>query len=157
MKFFYEQCLGKDYGNMSKVFGYVQQTLLILTIFSLVFTHFIWSILIFVLYLILLVLSRLIFLEYEYELIDNELIISKIINKKSRKLIARIDVINIIEVNTSDDFSKNGIKIINASIRGCGLVEKILFVRENLKLVGYRVAMDNKLCEICKKINSLVF
>lgn len=157
MELFYEQCLSRDYGKMPKFFGYAQQILLIITVLSLAFTHFVWSILIFTLYLTVIVLSRSMFLEYEYELVYNELIISKIINKKSRKVIGKIDVINIIEVNDSNNFSDGGIEIVNASIKGCGLVEKILFVRENSKLIGYRVAMDKKLYEMCKKINPLVF
>lgn len=161
MDVFYEQFLSKNYGKQAKIFESIQQFLLILTVFNLVRMSFMWTILMLILYFLVFIIVNIKFLEYEYELTCDELVLSKIINKKSRKTIGKINVRDIVDVKSLDsNLNGDNIKIINASLDGIDkseLNEKILLVRQNSNLIGYKVAMDKKLYGMCKMINPIIF
>lgn len=161
MDVFYEQFLSKNYGKQAKIFGSLQQFFLILTVFNLVRMSFMWTILMLGLYFVIFIIINIKFLEYEYELTCDELVISKIINKKSRKTIGKINIRDIVDVKSSNsNLNGDNIKIINASLNGIDkseLNEKILLVRQNSNLIGYKVAMDKKLYSMCKMINPIIF
>lgn len=161
MDVFYEQFLSKDYGKQPKIFEFMKQIFLVLTVFNLVRMSLTWTILMLVLYFIVFMIINIKFLEYEYELTCDELIISKIINKKSRKIIGKINIRDVVNIKSlNDSLGENNIKIINASLSGLNcseLNEKILFVRQSSTLIGYKVAMDKKLYGMCKMINPIIF
>ena len=160
MGVFYEQFLTKDYGYKQKSFVSIQQALLVLAILNGIFMGIIWALLTIGVYFLMFFIGRNKFLEFEYELTDSDLVISKIMNKKSRKIIGNIDIKNIVEVVSLNNFNRNDVKIINASLKGINkneLNEKILIVRKDLNLIGYKIAMDKKLYEICTKINPIIF
>ena len=160
MEVFYEQFLTKDYGYKQKSFESIQQALLILAILNGIFMGIIWALLTVGVYFLMFLIGRSKFLEFEYELTCSELVISKIMNKKTRKVVGKIDVNKIVEVVSSNNFNRSDVKIVNASLNGIKkdeLNEKILLVREDSNLIGYRIAMDNNLHEICRRINPIVF
>lgn len=160
MEVFYEQFLTKDYGYKQKSFESIQQALLVLAILNGIFMGIIWALLTVGVYFLMFLIGRSKFLEFEYELTCSELVISKIMNKKTRKVVGKIDVKKIIEVVSSNNFNRSDVKIVNASLNGIKkdeLNEKILLVREDSNLIGYKIAMDNKLHEICRRINPIVF
>lgn len=160
MEVFYEQFLTKDYGYKQKSFESIQQALLVLAILNGIFMGIIWALLTVGVYFLMFFIGRSKFLEFEYELTCSELVISKIMNKKTRKVVGKIDVNKIVEVVSSNNFNRSDVKIVNASLNGIKkdeLNEKILLVREDSNLIGYKIAMDNKLHEICRRINPIVF
>lgn len=160
MEVFYEQFLTKDYGYKQKSFESIQQALLILAILNGIFMGIIWALLTVGVYFLMFLIGRSKFLEFEYELTCSELVISKIMNKKTRKVVGKIDVNKIVEVVSSNNFNRSDVKIVNASLNGIKkdeLNEKILLVREDSNLIGYKIAMDNNLHEICRRINPIVF
>ena len=160
MGVFYEQFLTKDYGYKQKSFESIQQALLILAILNGIFMGIIWALLTVGVYFLMFLIGRSKFLEFEYELTCSELVISKIMNKKTRKVVGKIDVNKIVEVVSSNNFNRSDVKIVNASLNGIKkdeLNEKILLVREDSNLIGYKIAMDNNLHEICRRINPIVF
>lgn len=160
MEVFYEQFLTKDYGYKQKSFESIQQALLVLAILNGIFMVIIWALLTVGVYFLMFLIGRSKFLEFEYELTCSELVISKIMNKKTRKVVGKIDVNKIVEVVSSNNFNRSDVKIVNASLNGIKkdeLNEKILLVREDSNLIGYKIAMDNKLHEICRRINPIVF
>lgn len=160
MEVFYEQFLTKDYGYKQKSFESIQQALLVLAILNGIFMGIIWALLTVGVYFLMFLIGRSKFLEFEYELTCSELVISKIMNKKTRKVVGKIDVNKIVEVVSSNNFNRSDVKIVNASLNGIKkdeLNEKILLVREDSNLIGYKIAMDNKLHEICRRINPIVF
>lgn len=160
MGVFYEQFLTKDYGYKQKSFESIQQALLVLAILNGIFMGIIWALLTVGVYFLMFLIGRSKFLEFEYELTCSELVISKIMNKKTRKVVGKIDVNKIVEVVSSNNFNRSDVKIVNASLNGIKkdeLNEKILLVREDSNLIGYKIAMDNKLHEICRRINPIVF
>ena len=120
----------------------------------------IWALLTVGVYFLMFLIGRSKFLEFEYELTCSELVISKIMNKKTRKVVEKINVNKIVEVVSSNNFNRSDVKIVNASLNGIKkdeLNEKILLVREDSNLIGYKIAMDNNLHEICRRINPIVF
>lgn len=160
MEVFYEQFLTKNYGYKQKSFESIQQALLVLAILNGIFMGIIWALLTVGVYFLMFLIGRSKFLEFEYELTCSELVISKIMNKKTRKVVGKIDVNKIVEVVSSNNFNRSDVKIVNASLNGIKkdeLNEKILLVREDSNLIGYKIAMDNKLHEICRRINPIVF
>ncbi|MDE6182643.1 MAG: hypothetical protein K2F59_05525, partial [Eubacteriales bacterium] len=95
---------------------------------------------------------------YEYEYYEGELTISKIINRKSRKIIGRFDIDKISKVSKPDNADKS-IKIINACLKKISNnnnKELIIFVGGN-EPVGYYLSIDEKLFEILKRKKPSIF
>ncbi|WP_438521184.1 DUF6106 family protein [Clostridium sp.] len=154
---FYEQFLTTDYGNKEKNFKLISSTLIVLALMSAVVIGFMGSIVCLVGYVIVEIIARAVLLEYEYELTENELVISKIMNKKKRKVITTIDIENIVDVNKVQDGNSRNAKLIKACVDNSGLNEQIIFVTRNSEVVGFKVAMDKKLLLMCKRVNPLNF
>ncbi|MGL4742522.1 MAG: hypothetical protein ACRC41_17310 [Sarcina sp.] len=92
------------------------------------------------------------YVEYEYELICDELTISKIMNKRKRKKIANIELKNVMDVSSNANH-----KIKDVFIDEKGLTKKVIYVKEGNKITGYRVALDKKLLAKCTRINPRLF
>lgn len=161
MDIFYEQFLTKDYDFKRKKVESAKQALLVLTLLNLIFLGKIIAMLTFFVYVIVSIVARNKFIEFEYELTENELVVSKIFNKKRRKIVANINIKEVIEVKTSDLHTNEKVKIINLTLSGTTtqkLTEKILIVRKyNSDLIGYKLAMDKNLQKMCEKINPTIF
>lgn len=157
MDCFYEQFLGKDYGVKAKRFELLRETLIMAAILGSVFIGVAFGLIVFFLYLILGVVGKNIFLEYEYELTEDELVISKILNKKARKKITTININEVVDVTKEDMAIKQGAKIINASFKDDKGNKQIIYINKDGKLIGFRVSMDSKLIYNCKRINRLSF
>lgn len=154
---FYEQFLTKDYGDIQKKFETTRNTLVVLAIIASVIVGLFGVIAFIGGYIILGFIARIIFLEYEYELTENELVITKIMNKKKRKIITTLDIKNIVNVENAKNINENKVKFIKACVDESGLGEQIIFVQKNAQLIGFKVAMDKKLISMCKRINPLNF
>lgn len=160
MDIFYEQFLTKDYGEKQRKYESIGQALILLTILNIIFVGISLAAITIAGYILVFILARKRFLEFEYELTDTELVISKIMNKKSRKLIGKINIENVVEVTSAKSFNKKDVKIINASLDGIekdGLKESILLIRVDSNLIGYKIAMDKKLQGMCRRINPIIF
>lgn len=154
---FYEQFLTKDYGKLQKKFETTRNTLVVLAMIAAVIVGLFGVIAFIAGYIILGLIARAMFLEYEYELTENELVITKIMNKKKRKIITTLDIKNIVNVKGVEEGNQNGAKLVKACVDESGLREQIIFVQKNSQLIGFKVAMDKKLISMCKRINPLNF
>lgn len=154
---FYEQFLTTDYGKKQKNFEVLSSTLIVLALMSTVLIGIIGAVVFIIGYFIVELIAKSIFLEYEYELTENELVISKIMNKKKRKIITTINIENIVDVNKIQDGNSRNAKLIKACVNNSGLNEQIIFVTKNSEVIGFKVAMDKKLLSMCKRINPLNF
>lgn len=161
MDIFYEQFLTKDYDFKRKKVESAKYALLILTLLNMIFLGKIVAILTFLVYIVVSIIARNKFIEFEYELTGNELVVSKIFNKKNRKIVANININDVIKVKSSDSHISDEIKIINLTLNGMKtekLIENILIVRvNNSNSIGYKLAMDKNLKNMCEKINPMVF
>ncbi len=156
MDIFYEQFLTKDYSKDQKLFNSIKQALLILILFNVVLNIKFLVILLLFIYLLIFIISRKKFLEYEYELTVDELVISKIIEKKTRKKIGQFKLGNIIDVKLIENFNRKDIKIVNATLNNLdknNLKEVVILIKKDSNLIGYKMAIDEKIQNILKNIN----
>ena len=156
MDIFYEQFVTKDYEAEQKKFNSCKKALGILIIFNIIFNLMILTIFFVAFYVVLLIVERKKFLEFEYELTGKELVISKIINKKRRKIIGKVNLDDVLEIVCFEKFCRKDVKIINASL-GKIKNEKILITKNDSGLIGYRMSIDSKLQRIFKSINPTIF
>lgn len=151
---FYEQFLTKDYGQKVQNMTVIRSTMVVLAILSPFTIGIIGSLIFGALYLILGIVENKMFLEYEYELTESELVLSKIMSKRKRKVLGKIDINKVLDVVNEEECKRRGAKIINVSLEE---KSKILLVSTDKDLVGYKMTMDKKMIEICKNINSTGF
>ncbi|MGL4874828.1 MAG: hypothetical protein ACRC30_09290 [Clostridium sp.] len=152
---FYEQFLTKDYGSKVQNMGMARSTMVVLAFLSPFTIGIIGSLIFGCLYLILGIIENKMFLEYEYELTEGELVVSKIMSKRKRKVVGTIEVTKVIDIVTADECKRRGTKVINAALEKNN--EKVVLVSSGKTMVGYKMAMDRKLTNICKNINSIGF
>lgn len=158
MEVFYEQFITKDYGEIQKKFQSVRHTLVILAIISVIFVGSFGVITFLLGYIMLGLVARNMFLEYEYEITENELVITKIMNKKKRKVITTLNLEELVCVNSIQEANKKNIKIINACIENDEkLKERVLIINKNSSLLGFKIAMDKKLLTMCRRVNPTCF
>lgn len=158
MDIFYEQFITKDYGDIQKKFQSVRNTLVILAMISAIFVGTFGVVTFLMGYVILGLIARNLFLEYEYEITENELVITKIMNKKKRKVITTLNIEKLVNAYSLEEANNKNIRVVNACIEDDKrLKEKILVINRDSKLVGFRVAMDKKLLSICRKLNPVCF
>lgn len=161
---FYEQFITKDYGAAPKIMSALFYISLFLVAFSIslfVFLGFISvyiTIFFSILSICIFIISNSIFIEYEYEYFEGEITISKIINKKSRKIIATFDIGQISKayiLNQKD----NSLKYIQACIKNIpNNKEIIVSVSENNNQpISYYLSIDEKFLEILKKQKPNIF
>lgn len=158
MDIFYEQFITKDYGDIQNKFQSVRNTLVVLAMISAIFVGTFGVVTFLMGYVILGLIARNIFLEYEYEITENELVITKIMNKKKRKVITTLDIEKLVNAYSLEEANNKNIRVVNACIEDDKkLNEKILVINRDSKLVGFRVAMDKKLLSICRRLNPMCF
>lgn len=159
MDIFYEQFITKDYSKEIKKFESIKLALVILIIFNSILRISSLAILFILAYIFVLLLTRKKIIEFEYELIGNELIISKIINKRSRKKIVEINLENVVEIVSLEKFNRKEIKVINSTLDVLNkeVEENVIIIRNNSNLIGYKVSLDKKIQNILKNININMF
>ena len=149
----YEQFLTEDYGPRQEYLNGTASGLLFLTaVGAFGFKNVLFTVATFSAYIGLILYMRNKFVEYEYELICDELTVSKIYNKRKRKKIVNIELKNMIEVN---DVSKH--KINDLYIDKKDLEKKVVFVKEKSGIKGYRIALNKKLLNKCVRTNPRMF
>ncbi|MGL5415822.1 MAG: hypothetical protein ACRDDY_00620 [Clostridium sp.] len=152
---FYEQFLTKDYGPKVQNMSVARSTMIVLAILSPFTIGIIGSLIFGSLYLALGIVENKMFLEYEYELTEGELVVSKIMSKRRRKVVGTIEVSKVIDIVTTEECKRRGTKVINAALEKNS--EKVILVSSGKQMVGYKMTMDRKLISICKNINSIGF
>ena len=149
----YEQFLTRDYGNGQEYMNGTANGLLFLSavgIFGL--RSMFLGVGCAVAYAGMAIYMRKKFVEYEYELICDELTVSKIFNKRRRKKIVNIELKNMIEVDKNANH-----KVKDLYIDEKGLEKKVIYVREKNEIKAYRIALDKKLLAKCKRVNPRMF
>lgn len=153
---FYEQFQTKDYTGMEKVFNILSKASLVIAILFAVVLNIVGMITFALLYLIVFILSRKMIVEYEYELTGDELSIYKIIKKSKRKEIGSFNIREISSVKTLDKLSGNT-KIIKAYLEESGIKSMVYMAKTSHGVVGFQLAMDEKLLDLIKRVNPLAF
>lgn len=155
MDYFYEQFQTKNYKELENKFKNLEKIIIVLGFISICFLQvflFIISILIFI---GMKVYKSKSIIEYEYELTSYDLSINKIINKSKRKEIITFNIKNIISIK---DFSNNfNEKFINASLKDIKVKDKILKVKSENEIINIKLALDEKLIDIIKRVNPIAF
>lgn len=158
MDVFYEQFLDKDYGKLEYYLNYSRKFMLIFSILSSVVFNIFVALGGLLIYLILCLVARKMLIEYEYELTENSLVISKIMDKKKRKVVGEFNVDELIKVSRNKE-SYHYDKLIDTTLNdefNC-LNNYYLYTKKNDKIIAYKVAFDRKLDNLCKKINPVMF
>lgn len=149
----YEQFLTRDYGNRQEYLNATANGLLFMTAVGTFGLRSIpMAVISGVSYAGLVLYMRSKYVEYEYELICDELTVSKIFNKRRRKKIVNIELKNMIEVDKNANH-----KIKDLYIDEKGLEKKVIYVKENNQIKGYRIALDKKLLAKCRRVNPRMF
>lgn len=155
MDYFYEQFQTKDYKRFEGKIKLLEKIIIALGIISIIFLQiplFILNILIFV---GIKVLRVKLIVEYEYELTAYELSINKISNKSRRKEIISFNIKNIISIKeASDNFNE---KFINARLKDVKIKDKIIKVKLGNQPINIKLALDDDLINIIKRVNPIAF
>ncbi|MBE6054245.1 MAG: hypothetical protein E7212_10105 [Clostridium sartagoforme] len=153
---FYEQFQTKDYGKIEKILGIISKLSLAMAILFAVLLNLVGSMTFILIYGIVFILSRKIIIEYEYELTGNELSIYKIMNKSKRKEVGSFNIREISSVKTLDKISRNT-KTIKAYLEDCGIKSMVYITKTSNEVLGFQLAMDEKLLDLIKRVNPLAF
>lgn len=161
MNKFYEQFITKDYKGVPNAVNVASKSLLLLCVVFISFFGIIWGVIfsmpVIILFIIVEMAIAKSFLEYEYEYYDDEITISKIINKRKRKVIGSFNTKNISKVSTFNNVDKSA-KIVRCTIKGLNLKEIVVFANDNNnRQVGYLMGIDENLHSILKKDNPSLF
>lgn len=159
---FYEQFITKDYKKLPKIMQYIFYVSLLFFVFSIslfVFLGF-YAILMAILSLFICIFSeifnRKVFLEYEYEYFEGEITISKIMNKKNRKIIATFNLEQISKVSKPNIAEKIP-NIINACIKNIPNNTELIFYINGNSQLAYYLSIDEKFLDILKKQKPSIF
>lgn len=155
MDYFYEQFQTKNYKELENKFKKIEIIIIVLGIISICFLQiflFLINVLIFIGIKMYKIKS---IVEYEYELTSYDLSINKIINKSKRKEIITFNIKNIISIK---DFNNNfNEKFVNASLKDIEIKDKILRIKSGTEIINIKLALDEKLIDIIKRVNPIVF
>ena len=155
MDYFYEQFQTKNYEELENKLKKIEIIIIVLGIISICFLQiflFLINVLIFIGIKMYKIKS---IVEYEYELTSYDLSINKIINKSKRKEIITFNIKNIISIK---DFNNNfNEKFVNASLKDIEIKDKILRIKSGTEIINIKLALDEKLIDIIKRVNPIVF
>ncbi len=156
MDCFYEQFQTKDYQGIEKRFNILSKASLVITILFLAILNIVGAIAFALVYIIIFILSRKMIVEYEYELTGNELSIYKIMNKSKRKEIGSFNIREISSVKTLEKISSKT-KVKKAYLEEVGIKSMVYIVKTSEGVVGFQLALDEKLLDLIKRVNPLAF
>lgn len=149
---YYEQFITKDYGNLPNLLNMISKTILLLGIVFLSINIFIGAIFIIASIVIEIVMLKK-SVEYEYEYIDGEMTLSKIIGKRKRKTLGKITLVSLSKVCMKSSIDKSQ-KLVVCTIDGLGLKEIVII---NNDKTCYLVGLDEKMYQILKRANPSLF
>ena len=155
MDYFYEQFQTKDYSKIEDKLKVLEKILIALIGISVIVFIIPLIIITILMFVFVRVYKSKLIVEYEYELTSYELSVNKIINKSKRKEVMAFnikDIINIREMHNG--FNE---KFINASLPDIGIREKIVKVKLGNDVVNIKLALDEKLVDIIKRVNPIAF
>lgn len=157
MNKFYEQFITKDYGIAPKIMRVLFWVSVGLSVFFFSSFIFVFAIFFAILFIVIELIIRNTFLEYEYEYFEGEITISKIMNKRIRKIIGRFTTEQISKVSKPESTDKS-IKIINACLKNIpNNKELIILIGGGNEPKGYYLSIDEKLFEILKRDKPHIF
>lgn len=156
MDFFYEQFQTKDYRSIEKIINILKKVSLSIAILLMAMLNIVGAIFFALVYFGISLLSRQIIVEYEYELTGNELSIYKIMNKSKRRELGSFNIKEITSVRTLEKLNGNT-KFIKAYLSDSGIKPMVYVVNTSEGVTGFQLAVDEKLLDLIKKVNPLVF
>ena len=156
MDCFYEQFQTKDYHSIEKIINILAKASLAIAILFVAMLNIVGAIFFALVYLIIFLLSRKLIVEYEYELTGNELSIYKIMNKSKRKEVGSFNIREISSVKTLEKLNGNT-KFIKAYLSDSGIKPMAYIVNTSKGVTGFQLAVDEKLLDLIKRVNPLVF
>ncbi|GAB6168393.1 hypothetical protein JCM1393_08530 [Clostridium carnis] len=157
MECFYEQFQTKNYGKIQSILNSVAIGVLIIAGLNAVLFRLIMAVIFLVIYGIIIIVCRNVFVEFEYELTNDELVIVKILDMKKRKTVATVDVKSITDVRDGRSKRKENTKVVKACLDGINLKQQVIYTKTSSGLVGFQLAMDEKLMMMMRRINPLAF
>ena len=146
MECFYEQFQTKDYTKLEKSLNITSKFTLVLLALFLVTLNITMAIIFIIIYALV----------YEYELTGDELSIYKIMNKSKRKEIGHFSIRDISKVKTIESTNNNN-KIIKAYLEESEHKAMVYMAKTSKGVIGFKLAMDEKLLNIIKRVNPLAF
>ena len=156
MDCFYEQFQTKEYQRIEKSFNILSKASIVIAVLFLAILNIVGAIAFALVYVIIFILSRKIIVEYEYELTGNELSIYKIMNKSKRKEIGSFNIREISSVKTLEKIS-NKTKVKKAYLEESGIKSMVYIVKTSEGIIGFQLEEDEKLLDLIKRVNPLVF
>ena len=156
MDCFYEQFQTKDYTKIEKIMNTLSKVAIVMAVLFAATLNVFGTVAFILIYVIIFIISRKLIVEYEYELTEYELSIYKIMNKSKRKEIGSINKREISTVKTLDKVSSNT-KVVKAYLEESGIKPMVYLTKRANGLVGFQLAMDEKLLSLIKKVNPLIF
>ncbi|MCI6693211.1 MULTISPECIES: hypothetical protein [unclassified Clostridium] len=156
MDCFYEQFQTKDYRSIEKIINILKKVSLSIAILLMAMLNIVGAIFFALVYFGISLLSRQIIVEYEYELTGNELSIYKIMNKSKRRELGSFNIKEITSVRTLEKLNGNT-KFIKAYLSDSGIKPMVYVVNTSEGVTGFQLAVDEKLLDLIKKVNPLVF
>lgn len=156
MDCFYEQFQTKDYRSIEKIINILKKVSLFIAILLMAMLNIVGAIFFALVYFGISLLSRQIIVEYEYELTGNELSIYKIMNKSKRRELGSFNIKEITSVRTLEKLNGNT-KFIKAYLSDSGIKPMVYVVNTSEGVTGFQLAVDEKLLDLIKKVNPLVF
>ena len=156
MDCFYEQFQTKDYRSIEKIINILKKVSLSIAILLMAMLNIVGAIFFALVYFGISLLSRQIIVEYEYELTGNELSIYKNMNKSKRRELGSFNIKEITSVRTLEKLNGNT-KFIKAYLSDSGIKPMVYVVNTSEGVTGFQLAVDEKLLDLIKKVNPLVF
>lgn len=156
MDCFYEQFQTKDYHRIEEIINILEKVSLAILILFIAMLNIVGAIFFALVYFGVSLLSRQLIVEYEYELTGYELSICKIMNKSKRKELGSFNIKEISSVKTLEKLNGNT-KFIKAYLSDSGIKPMVYVVNTSKGVTGFQLALDEKLLDLIKKVNPLVF
>lgn len=156
MEIFYEFFLTGDFSKKKNNMKIIQTIILIIAAIAYVFLGMTVALLIALLYGVTIIISNLIFIDYEYTLTNNELDIAKISNKSRRKVICTIDISQVSRVSKLEN--NNG----QAKYKKCyvgneNLKTIVITAPHNGEMTSFGLKINEELLILLKRINPSSF
>lgn len=156
MEIFYECFLTGDFNRKKSTMKIIQITLIIIAAITYVLLGPTVVIFIALLYIITIVISNYIFVEYEYSLTNNELDIAKIVDKSRRKTICTIDIAQVSGVTKLEDY-KGQAKYKKCYVGNNQIKTLIITTASNGQKNSFALKINEELLVLLKRINPSVF
>lgn len=156
MECFYEQFISNNNKRAQWTLHKVSIFILLLSCVYAIAFRWIVTATFLLIYAFITFIARNVFVDYEYELTNDELVLFKIMNKSKRKTIATLNINNIVEIKEKDEV-KDKSKVITACLKGTNFKESIVYFKTSVGIVGFHLAMDEELICLIRKMNPIAF